>query len=340
MKRPTLSVTMANYNHGYCISRAIEAVVSQSRPPDEYIIVDDGSTDNSVSIIESYAHRYPYIRFVKNEYNMGGLTATKLLVSMVTGDYIYSGAADDYIFPGFYEKAMNMAECYPDAGVIFGKVVRVDSEGKEVREIAASHWKTPVFATPEKFLQEYLDAEYAITSPSPAIIYKQNALMEIGGFRPELDFWCDTFAFRAIGLKYGACYIPERLVAHTINFNGFCLSSILDVKKRLDIISRGAWLMRSPEFRAHFPEKHIKCWEKGFRDWTIHRYITHFRELHYEAKKKYNYCLLLGNWMHRLVGFLLLKYTGLGRGMLVGWLRVTLNNYKGDAYCHKNKVTK
>jgi cupin fold WbuC family metalloprotein len=50
---PTLTAIICNYNHGHFVSRAIEAMLNQSRPVDEFIIVDDGSTDDSVSIIGS-----------------------------------------------------------------------------------------------------------------------------------------------------------------------------------------------------------------------------------------------------------------------------------------------
>src|SRR4051812_18986927 len=101
---PTLSVVHANYNHGKYISRAIEAIVSQSRPPDEYIILDDGSTDNSVEIIERYAARYPYIQVVKNERNLGLMANTPRLLGMAKSDYLYTAASDDHILPGFFEK--------------------------------------------------------------------------------------------------------------------------------------------------------------------------------------------------------------------------------------------
>ena len=45
MKRPTLTVTLPNYNHAKFLPRAIEELLSQSRPPDEFLILDDASTN-------------------------------------------------------------------------------------------------------------------------------------------------------------------------------------------------------------------------------------------------------------------------------------------------------
>ena len=71
MSSTVLSVVTPNYNHGHLIGRAIEAVLSQSRCPDEYLILDDASTDNSLEIIEHYASRHPFIRVLRNKQNLG-----------------------------------------------------------------------------------------------------------------------------------------------------------------------------------------------------------------------------------------------------------------------------
>ncbi len=117
MERPRLSVIMPNYNHGSYITEALEAVVRQSFTPFEFIICDDGSTDNSVEIIQEFADRYPFIRFVKNEKNLGALTTSGRLFELAKGDYIYPAAADDKILPGFFEKSMRLLVEYPQAAI-------------------------------------------------------------------------------------------------------------------------------------------------------------------------------------------------------------------------------
>ena len=56
---PTLSAVIANYNHGHFLARAIEAMVTQSRPPDELLVLDDGSEDDSVAVISACAELSP-----------------------------------------------------------------------------------------------------------------------------------------------------------------------------------------------------------------------------------------------------------------------------------------
>ena len=62
MNRPTLSVVMPNYNHAKFLPRALDSLLGQTRPPDEILVLDDGSTDDSRAILERVAGREPLIR--------------------------------------------------------------------------------------------------------------------------------------------------------------------------------------------------------------------------------------------------------------------------------------
>ncbi|MEE9605051.1 MAG: glycosyltransferase family 2 protein [Candidatus Scalindua sp.] len=73
MRKNTLSVVMPNYNYSQHVGETLEAILDQSFRPLEVIVVDDGSTDNSIEIIESISKRDPIVRLLKNEQNMGCL---------------------------------------------------------------------------------------------------------------------------------------------------------------------------------------------------------------------------------------------------------------------------
>ena len=73
--RPTLSVVLPNYNHGDVIARALEALLHQERRPDEIVVVDDASTDDSRDVIARFAARSASIRVLVNEQNQGVIAA-------------------------------------------------------------------------------------------------------------------------------------------------------------------------------------------------------------------------------------------------------------------------
>ena len=270
----SLSVFLPNYNHAQYVAQAIEAIVTQSRPPDEFIITDDASTDNSFEIISSYANRYPYIRLERHERNLGAVATGRHLANMAKGDYVYWAASDDYVLPGFFETAMAMAEQYPQAGIISGQYIVIDTNGNKIGLAEIPHWTTPRFASPGQFLKDYLEKVAIGHSLSSATIHKRTSLEEAGGFRPELASWCDTFAIRAIGLRHGACYIPQPCTCMRWSPNTFSSSTMADARLMLKIVARMADLMRSTQFNLYFPGEYVVRLEQHFRSSVIHTHLA------------------------------------------------------------------
>ncbi len=274
----SLSVMLPNYNHAQYVAQAIEAIVTQSRPPDEFIIIDDASTDNSFEIISSYASRYSYIRLERNERNLGSITTSRRLTNMATGEYLYAAAADDYVLPGFFETGMAMAEQYPQAGIICGQQTVIDANDNKLGVGGIPRWTTPRFVSPRQFLEDYLEKEVPNHCLSSATIYKRTSLEEVGGFRPELVSWCDIFAIRAIALRHGACYIPQACTCYRPNPNSFASSTLADVGLMFEIIARATDLMRSTQFNSYFPEEHVVRWEQNLRSLVIRCHISRLRK--------------------------------------------------------------
>lgn len=314
MSRPSLSVILPNYNHGHCLPQAIEAVVSQSRPPEEFLILDDASTDNSIEIIESHARRYPCIHVARNECNLGVVASLRALLAMATGDYVYSGAADDYVLPGFFEGAMGMAERYPEAGVLCGKVVVASPTGQEMFVVGIDSWPEPVFAPPEVYLRDCVRRAPNSHFLSHATIYRRAALEEVGGFRPELGHFTDNFAILAIALKYGACYVPERCAVNRAMPGGFAANRGKDTEAMLRLSAQAVSLMHSPEFRDRFPEDYVTGWKRNFERWVFDCYVFRLREPFGTS--------FWGRWKGRLLKqYLRLKVALRYRGNVVSFLQ-------------------
>ena len=194
MEQPTLAVLMPNYNHARYLADAIAGIATQSRPPDEFLILDDGSTDNSLEIIEPYLKQYPFLRLIRHERNRGVIAANQRLFAEARGDLLFAAAADDVRLPGFFARAVQMAERFPQAGLVFGAVGMIDQEGRRLGRIAVRRWQEPLYADPQRFLREYLMVELPAHSLCSGTIYSREALLEAGGFRPDLGSWAATFA--------------------------------------------------------------------------------------------------------------------------------------------------
>lgn len=265
MSGHTLSAVMPNYNHGHYLAEAILGMAEQSRPPDELVILDDASTDDSVRVIESLLGRFPFLRLIRHDRNQGVSAALERLLAEARGDYLFCAAADDVRLPGFFERAMAMAAQHPEAGVIFGNVRLIDEAGRHLGLFGAQQWPEPLYASPRRFLEEYLMREVPSQSLSSGTIYRTDALRELGGYRPELGSWTDTFAIHAIGLKYGVGYLACEVARVRMLAASYSNQTVAQPHKLLDIIARAAHLMRSPEFRDRFPERYVRRWSRSYR---------------------------------------------------------------------------
>ena len=93
---PTLAVIIPNFNYAHYLPEAIESVLSQVPPFDEIVVIDDGSTDNSLEVLARYAGQIRVLRLD----NGGQLGACRAGLAATTSDYVYSLDADDYAAPG------------------------------------------------------------------------------------------------------------------------------------------------------------------------------------------------------------------------------------------------
>ena len=101
-----LCVVLPNYNHAWCIARALQALVDQDHPPSEIIIVDDGSTDDSLSTVRQFGPSHVPIRLLTNGRNLGVVPSLQRGLLVSRARYIYFAASDDWVQPGFFSRAM------------------------------------------------------------------------------------------------------------------------------------------------------------------------------------------------------------------------------------------
>lgn len=329
---PTLSVVICNFNHGRYLPRALDAIFAQSRQPDEVVIVDDGSTDNSVEVIERYRSSHPTVIFLRNSKNIGLLATWQRAEDATTGDYIYWGAADDYVLPGFFANAMRAAVLHPQAGAIAGECVLADPEGNETTVVRGPGWTHLSYVSPDRFLAEYLRPESSPNASfASAVVHKRASLHQVGGMRPELGFYADTFAFRAEGLRFGICYLAERSALWHAMPGGFALGSRRDVGKELRILTASTNLMRSEEFRADFPSDYVAEWAASYRSGIIERATGRVAACAYELEISLLPDLPARPVYERAATWGLLRVVRLCRALLKGLLVRSLRRDGGDS---------
>lgn len=125
---PLVSVVLGNYNYGRFIRQSIESVLNQSYQRFELIVVDDGSTDDSRSIIQSYGDRVIPI-FQKN---LGQEAAFNAGIQASKGEIICFLDADDYFHPDKLDRVVSCFNDHPEWAQIGHCWISVDSDNKPI----------------------------------------------------------------------------------------------------------------------------------------------------------------------------------------------------------------
>ena len=131
--QPLVSIIMPVYNCERFLSESIESVISQSYKNWELLIVDDGSKDKSVSIIESYVAKDSRIRFYKNESGEHGPgSARNYGMEQIQGKYTYFIDSDDWIEKDLLQDTVTLAEQKGADIVPFGYII--EDNGKKIKK--------------------------------------------------------------------------------------------------------------------------------------------------------------------------------------------------------------
>lgn len=194
-----VTVAIPCFNGAAHIGRAIEAILNQSRPADEVLIVDDGSTDNSAQIVR----RYP-VRLIPHNGNRGLATVRNTAIASASGDVLVFVDADAYAAPRLLESLMRGYDG-PEVGGVGGQGIEANVQSR------ADRWRRAHASQSHGRRPREVDFLYGL-----CMSFHQDALREVGGFNP-------TFRTNAedidIGLRLNAAghclrYEPEAKVYH------------------------------------------------------------------------------------------------------------------------------
>jgi len=199
LKKPIVSVLITAYNREKYISFAIQSVLNSTLQDFELIIVDDGSTDNTYTIIQDYSKKDKRIRHCRNEQNLGDYPNRNKAASLAQGKYIKYVDADDYIYPHGLEILVNTMEQFPTAG--YG-LCSLDQDTKE---------PFPFMLTPQKaYLRHYFNKPLFHKAPLSAII-KKSAWQDVGQF-PENRMVSDSDMWHKLSSRLNVVLMPQGIV--------------------------------------------------------------------------------------------------------------------------------
>lgn len=136
--RLLVSIVTPTYNSALYLRQTVESVAKQVYQPIEHIVVDGGSSDGTLRIVQDY----PHIRRI-SEPDTGMFDAINKGLRMARGSILAYLNGDDLYFPDTVERVVAHFEKYPEAGLVFGYCRYIDPDGKElfVRRYPEFNWR-------------------------------------------------------------------------------------------------------------------------------------------------------------------------------------------------------
>src|SRR5258708_31122275 len=248
-----LTTVIPNYSHGHVIGQQLEAVFSQSVAPSRIIILDDGSTDDSVPGIRQLIAGRSNAELVCTTRNAGVIAAMNEGLRLASNEYISCAAADDLVLPGLYEKSLGLLGGYPQAGFC-SAVAGVELRSGETRVPLppACPCPSPCFVAPARVKELLLHTE--TWHSGTTVVHRRQCVAQAGGFRPELRSYCDGFLYLVMALRHGACFVPEPLAVWRRDERGYSTATSRDDAAMEHILEAAGTLMAT-EFAELFPRR-------------------------------------------------------------------------------------
>ncbi len=196
-KNPTVTIVTPSFNQGKFIERTIRSVLSQKYPHLEYIVVDGGSTDETLQVLKKYEKHLRWI----SERDSGQSEAVNKGFHMAKGEIVAWLNSDDIYLPGALKKVGRYFADHPDVMMVYG-------EGYMIDETDNVKCRFP-FTVPKYDLSKLI--YYGDYILQQSTFFRRTMFDTIELLREDLHYGMDWDLFIRIGKRFRVDYIPEYL---------------------------------------------------------------------------------------------------------------------------------
>lgn len=202
-----ISIVIPLYNKAEYLTRAIVSVEQQTFKNFELIVVNDGSTDNSLEVIKELQKNASFSFIIETQKNAGVSSARNRGVELASNNYVAFLDADDWWKPTFLSEMNLLIEQYPDVA-LYGSDFYIVKNGSNKPSNAG------ISNNFNKGYINYFNAysnTFSMPFNSSCVVIKKSVFINENGFKPELKFSEDTDLWVRLALKYRIGYVNKLL---------------------------------------------------------------------------------------------------------------------------------
>lgn len=229
---PRVSVVMTSYNHGQYVLEAANSVLDQTMGEFEFIVVDDGSSDDSLDTLARITD--PRLRVYRLAHNQGAAAALNIAIQQARSELIAVINSDDIWEPTKLARQLEVMEAKPHLGAVFTGVRFIGSDGDPLVPEAIPEWNT-VFRQPNRSQAQWL--RYFLTNGNclchPSVLIRRAFYVEYGlydnGLRqiPDLQRWITLVKHWPIEVLADEELVQLRLLPQELNASSLSRPNIV-----------------------------------------------------------------------------------------------------------------
>jgi glycosyltransferase involved in cell wall biosynthesis len=201
-----VSIVIPTHNHARFVTLAIESALAQTQPASEIIVVDDGSSDDTPSVLAPYAGRITVVRQQKQ----GVAAARNAGAKLATGDLLGFLDADDVWLPAKLERQVARFVSAPHIGLVHCGLETIDGAGEPL--VRSVHGLEGSVADEFLFFRRPL-----ILGGGSGAVIPRAVFNEVGGFDEQMSTSADWDLYYRIARRYEVGFVPEVLLKYRLH---------------------------------------------------------------------------------------------------------------------------
>jgi len=202
---PTISVLLPVFNAERFLREAIESVLAQTYDDFELLVLDDGSTDNSLAILKQFEAKDDRIRIFSRE-NKGLVPTLNELILKASGQYLARMDADDTCMPERFGKQVAFMDAHPDHVVVGTRLLLIDEEG------------LPLTTMIDNFTYKEIDRALlkgvGLTLCHPSVMIRKQEVLDAGSYNMKAQFAEDFDLWLRLADKGKLANLPDVLIKY------------------------------------------------------------------------------------------------------------------------------
>jgi glycosyltransferase involved in cell wall biosynthesis len=235
MNKPWLSIIIPTYNGENYLTLTLNSIVSQNQSDIECIVIDDGSTDSTLSIVNSFKSKLS-IKLISQQRIGNWVANTNIGLREATGDYACFLHQDDLWLNDRLSIMKPLVEKFPDVCLFLHPSIFIDSNGNNLGLWQCPLPHFPLLIEPNVFLERLLVQNF-ISIPAP--IFKRELALAVGSMKTDLWYTADWDFWLKMAAMGKAVYYPKPLSAFRVHSGSQTIRRSLeldDFRKQMEIV--------------------------------------------------------------------------------------------------------